>query len=500
MLSGVIWMLQLNTSQAHIAEKKTQTSAMDTNGKVNIQFSNPSGNYPGKVKIAITGNTEKGTIHYTLDGSSPTGRSKEYTKSFVIIKNTVIKAAVIVKGKVESPISATYLVDKATLPAFSIITDPDNLWSKDKGIYVTGLHPSGKYPYKGANYWQDWGIPVDFDYISNGKMAYRATAELKIFGGETRTLPQRSFAVYAKKQYGTKTFKYPFFPEKGFSEYNNFVLRNGGQDFNKTHILDGMVSTLAQGTNIDSQSYRPVVVYLNGDYWGIYDLREKINTSFLAANHKGVDKKDIDLLESNAMVKVGSNKDYLDLIDFIKSHNISNQNNYRVVANQIDIANFIDYIVTELYTGNTDWPSHNYRYWKAKGDFTKWRWIIYDSDQSFGDYRGNTVERFVNYKGKGDDSLYISYLFRELLKNHQFRTEFKNRADYLLSHNLQPDQVIKTLDKIVKQVEPEMPSHIKKWGGTIVDWETDVNQLKDFAQHRPQFLKDYLNNLYNSFH
>jgi hypothetical protein len=499
LVSGVVWLQQSQKSQA-IAGNKTHASAVNDTGKKKVHFSVPSGNYPGgKVKVAISGNVGKGTIHYTLDGSSPTESSKVYTQPLLIKKNTVMKAAVIVNGKVKSTISATYLVEKAKLPAFSIITDPDNLWSKDKGIYVPGLHPQGKYPYKGANYWQDWGIPVDFDYIKNGKLAYKATAELKIFGGETRTLPQRSFAVSAKKKYGTKTFKYSFFPENGLSEYDSFVLRNGGQDFNKTHILDGMVSTLAQGLNIDTQAYRPVVVYLNGDYWGIYDLREKINTSFLADHHQGVDKKDIDLLEANAIVKDGSNSDYLNLINFIKTHNLSDQNNYLEAVKQIDTSSLIDYIVTELYIGNSDWPSHNYRYWKAKGDFSKWRWIIYDSDLSFGDYKEDTVKRFVDYKGKGDDSLYISYLFRELMKNQQFRSEFKNRADYLLTHTFQSDQVIQTIDNIRKQVEPEMPTHLKKWGGTMKDWENNVNQLKEFAQNRPQYLKEYLNNLYNTF-
>jgi hypothetical protein len=421
--------------------------------------------------------------------------------------DTKLQQKTLVKSKPENKTgakpsgSSVKILDASShLPVFSITTDPEHLWSEDKGIYVRGQSASRKYPYKGANYWQDWAIPVDIDYFETGKSSFKTKAELKIFGGETRTLPQKSFALYAKQKYGSKTFEYPFFPEKNLSGYKTFVLRNGGQDFNKTHILDGMVSILVQGTNIDDQSYRPVVVYLNGDYWGIYDLREKIDVAYLAANHIGVKKKDIDLLEANAIVKEGSSQDYLDLIDFIKTHDLAIAKNYDEVTKKVDIENFIDYIMSQLYIANTDWPSHNYRYWKAKGDFTKWRWIIYDSDLSFGDYQDHTVERLINYKGNGDDSLYISFLFRELMKNKQFRADFKQRSDYLLSNTFQPDRVIETINTIRKQVEPEMPNHLKKWGGTIVDWEQNINNLIDFAQKRTQYLKQDLNRLYTTYH
>ncbi|MED1568641.1 CotH kinase family protein [Bacillus paramycoides] len=386
------------------------------------------------------------------------------------------------------------------LPVFSITTDPENLWSEDKGIYMLGKGASKKYPYKGANYWKDWEIPVDLDYMENGKSVYKFSAGLKIFGGETRTLPQKSFALYAKNDNGNKTFDYSFFPEKQLSHYKTLVLRNGGQDFNQTHFRDSLASTLVQGTNNDAQAYRPVVVYLNGDYWGIYDLREKIDKDFLAANHNGVKKKDMDLLESNALIKEGSNKDYLDLVDFIKNHDLSNDKNYQEVVQKIEVKNYIDYIVTELYIGNTDWPSHNYRYWKANAPFDKWRWIIYDSDLGFGDVNENTVDRLYDYKGKGDDTLYISYLFRELLKNKQFRNEFKQRSDELLATTFAPDQVVGSIEAIRKQLEPEMPEHVKKWGGTVEDWEQNVSQLKDFAQKRPEYLKQDLYKLFNTFH
>ncbi|EKN69242.1 hypothetical protein BABA_11026 [Neobacillus bataviensis LMG 21833] len=389
------------------------------------------------------------------------------------------------------------VIENAALPAFSITTDPDNLWSKEKGIYILGDHASSKYPYKGANYWQDWSIPVDVEYIEHSKAVYSVSAEMAIFGGETRTLPQRSFALFAKKKQGSKTFNFPLFPEKALDKYKSFVLRNGGQDFAKTHMLDGLVSTLVRDTTIDHQAYRPVVVYLNDEYWGIYDLREKIDDNFLAANH-GVKKKDVDLLEANAIEKDGSNKDYLQLIDFIKKNHVMDADNYNQVKKQMDMDNFIDYVITELYIANTDWPSHNIRFWKAKGEFDKWRWILYDSDLSFDNYQENTVDRLFTYKGKGDDSLYISFLFRELMKNDQFRKEFRSRADYHLAETFQPERVIATITKLQKQIEPEMPNHLEKWGGEMAEWELNVSKLKEFAENRPHYLKKDLEKLFDT--
>lgn len=491
--SVFFWFKQDDKQQNRAVNGKQLENNNDSN---RIRFSKPSGIYPGKLAVAIEGGPAGSSIHYSLDGTQPSSRSPVYTKPVMISKNTIIRAAVIGQNAPASPISATYLMEPSALPVFSIITDPANLWSKDKGIYILGDHASSRYPYKGANYWQDWAIPVEIHYLENGKAAYEASAGLKIFGGETRTLPQKSFALYAKKKYGSKTFDYPLFPGKPLQTYNSFVLRNGGQDFAKTHMRDGLVSTLVKGTQIDYQEYRPVVVYLNGAYWGIYDLREKIDDAFLAANHPGVKKKKIDLLESNAIEKQGSNQDYLALIDFIKNHSLKDSGNYQQVAERIDMENFIDYVTAELYFANTDWPSHNYRYWKANGPFYKWRWIIYDGDLTLGDPKENTPVRFIQYKGKGDETLYISYLFRECMKNEQFRQHFFDRADYHLTHTFKPVRVIATINAIQNQIKPEMPQHLAKWGGTMNGWEQEVQAIADFAQKRPQYLEKYLKELH----
>ncbi len=378
----------------------------------------------------------------------------------------------------------------STLPIFSLTTDPKNLWSEEKGIYILGKNASTNYPYKGANYWKDVKVPVDINYLEQGKYLFTESAKLAIFGGETRTLPQKSFALYGE-------FNYPLFKNKQIYVYKNFVLRNSGQDFAKTHLLDGFVSTLVQETNIDVQAYRPVTVFLNDDYFGIYDLREKIDRNFLMANHD-VNKKDIDLLESDALEKEGSNEDYLQLIQFIKQHNLSNEKNYDYVTKQIDIENLTDYIITELYIANTDWPSHNIRFWKAKEPFNKWRWIIYDSDVSFNNYKENTIARLLAYKGDGDDSLYISFLFRELIKNATFQNYFQRRTNYHLTHTFAQNNVIEVIRKLKKEIEPEMPRHLAKWGGTMAEWEKNVEKLEEFAKKRPLYFKNYLQEMYGT--
>jgi hypothetical protein len=489
--------------QQEFVKEQTNNQNNQSNGsrsEPSIEFSTPPGFYQEEVTVTIDGGVEKGKIFYTLDGSQPTDQSRVYTEPIHFEKNTTLRAAVKLEEEWSNEVSASYLIEPPiSLPVFSLIIEPDDLWSEEKGIYILGQNASSKYPFKGANYWEDWEVPVELEYFEDGKLSYKESAGLKIFGGETRTLPQKSLALYAKKEYGSKLFEYPFFPEKDIQEFNTFVLRNGGQDFAKTHIRDGLVSTLIQNTTIDHQAYRPVVVYLNGAYWGIHDFREKVDDDFLVANHPGVKKKEIDLLEADAIEKEGTNDEYLQLVQFIKQHDLAKEENYQEVLKQLDIENFMDYLIAQLYIANTDWPSHNIRFWKENNGSPKWRWILYDSDLSLENYKENTVARLMEYKGKGEDSLYISFLFRELMKNSQFRTELANKMDDHLENTFHPETVVRTIRQLKEEIESEIPKHLEKWGGEQAHWEEEIKRLEEFARKRPLYLKEHFQELVETY-
>lgn len=394
---------------------------------------------------------------------------------FFIVSSVIVLSR---QEKVQEKVQLT-----STLPIVAIHTDPDNLWSKDNGIYV--------------NYEKDREIPVHVQFQEpSGKIGFALDAGAQIFGGNTRRLPQKSLAIIAGEKYGSHAITYPLFPEESIQSFQSIVLRNAGQDFHRTHLRDGMVATLFQSTNVDVQAYRPVVVSLNGEYWGIHDMREKIDKDFLAAHHD-VDPDNIDLLEADLEVKEGDIRNYLALLDFLDTHDMKQDENYQQLSEMIDIDNFIDYVVGQAYIANTDWPDHNIRYWRPREDGGKWRWIVYDTDQSFDDYTHPSFERLLRYKGKGDDRYYCSHLVRKLLENKDFQSRFLSRYTYHMKHTFQAERVTSVIQQIQAAMEPEMERHTQKWGGSVSAWKQEVDKLIEFATKRPEYLNKEVQRLLN---
>lgn len=460
----------------------------------------PGGFYAEAILLALEASEKQGVIRYTLDGSEPTKASPVYKDSLAIKETTVVKARTYLSDKSSSPVvTATYFIGQSqSLAVFSLSTEPDNLWSNQKGIYVKGPNASSNSPYLGANFWEDWKIPIHLEFLeTDGKLRFESDLSAEIFGGNTRALPQKALALSTGKKSSQK-IDAPLFPGQNIPSMHAIILRNSGQDFNRTHFLDGLVATLLKDTGLDVQAYRPVVVYLNAQYWGIHDLREKIDETFLASHHQ-VDEKDIDLLESDAIVKHGSNVSYLSLINYIQTHDLKQADAYDYVTSQLDVTNFIDYHISETFIANVDWPDHNIRYWRTSEDGSKWKWIVYDTDQSFGDPATPSLHRILSSKKKmkEKDLLLSPAILQQLLKNEKFRTLFLTRFSFHLKNTFQPDRVLSVIDQIYNQMKPEMGRHLEKWGGSITEWEANVESLRQFAKARPSYMRTQLQEEFN---
>ena len=267
------------------------------------QVSHQGGFYSGPVIISLSINSDTHQIYYTLDGSIPSEDSFIYSGPIFIATTTVLRAAVIdnecFPGEV---ITHSYLIDEeSTLPVVSLTSDPYNLWDEEYGIYVMGTDAEWDFPYFGANFWEDWERPIHVELFEpNGDLGFRLDAGVKIFGGWSRGLPQKSLAIYARPGYGTSEINYQIFPDKEIDSFVAIVLRNSGNEWfgsgqdNATMFRDGMHTSLMDNTGIDHQEYRPAAVYINGDYWGIHNIREKVNEEFLASNNPGVDPDELD--------------------------------------------------------------------------------------------------------------------------------------------------------------------------------------------------------------
>ena len=195
--------------------------------------------------------------------------------------------------------------------------------------------------------------------------------------------------MYARKEYGKGSFDYKVFKDKPIEKFEALVLRNGGNDWGQAMMRDGLTSTLIRDMDIDRQAFQPAVIYLNGEYWGIQDIREKINSDYLAENHF-VNPDNVNLLVSNATVVEGSNTSYTQIITYLNSNTLESDQNYQQVKSKIDINNYIQYQLTQVYIDNRDWPGNNIKFWNTNDPGSLWRWILYDTDFGFG-YKGATA-------------------------------------------------------------------------------------------------------------
>ena len=470
------------------------------------EFSINAGVYSSAVEVLITTSSNDYDIFYTLDGSNPTINSLIYHSPIVIGETKVLRAATISSDCISNEIATqTYLInEELTLPAVSITTNPDNLWDNEIGIYVLGDNYENWNPYFGANFWEDWERPIHIEFFEpDGTLGFAQDAGVKIFGGWSRAMAQKSLSIFARSEYGNNEINYQIFPDKNIDSFKSIVLRNSGNDWysgenwsSNSMFRDGMQTRLMDNSGIDHQAYRPAVVYLNGEYWGIHNIREKVNEEFLASNNPGVDPDELDELEANAGIVEGDNQDYWDIISFIENNPLSNPDNYTIVEEQIDINNFIDYYVAQIFFANTDWPGNNIKFWRPHTVDGKWKWILYDTDFGFGLvewYGHNTLQFALEANGPGwPNPPWSTLLFRSLMENDEFQNKFINHFCYYLSTRFEPDNVNSHIANIVNNILPEMPRHIQKWGGNMTQWYQNANSIIQFADYRQENVFNHL--------
>ncbi len=469
------------------------------------QFSSAGGFFSGGVTISLSESTPGAVIKYSLNGSEPTMSSASYASPLNINSTMVLRAKAFKTGFINSSITTnTYFINENhNLPVFSISTDSANFFDWNTGIYVLGPNAKKVEPYYGANYWQDWEKPIHIELFEpDGKQGFSIDAGVQIAGGWSRINPEKSLAVFARGKYGYNEIAYKLFPDLPCSSYQSFMLRNGGQDNEGTMMRDEMEQTVLKKTGLDVQDYRPAIVFLNGQYWGIHNLREKESEHYLAQHH-GVDPDNLDRLEVDGTVLQGDNINYNNLYNYISSNDMSMQANYDYVKTQMDVDNFISYMVSEIYIDNTDWPGSNIKFWRERIPTGKWNWMVYDTDYGFGldPAQGYTHDNLAAATAtNGPDwpnPPWSTLLLRRLLLNPQFKTDFINKfADYV-NTIFDPAKVVNTINTIKAAIAPEMPRHIAKWGGNITDWNNNVDYLNTFAVNRPQYARQHFINKFS---
>jgi hypothetical protein len=462
-----------------------------------VYFNFESGIYSQPIELFMQASLSDGVIYYTTDGSVPTEESNIYSGPITVSATTVIRAAVFNENGFNNPVTThSYIFQTPNgLPVVSISSDPKNFFDWNEGILVLGPNADPNNPNFGANFWMDWEKPINLEYFNKeGVIKVNQGAGIQVSGNWSRANAQKSLAVYARNIYGKGSFKFKFFNDRENDTFESLTLRNSGNDWLYTMMRDGLFSEIAKDMDMEREAYQPAVVYLNGEYWGILNMRERPSEHYFSENF-GVDEEELNLLENDGNIIYGKNDDYIWLRNFFNSKSLLNSDNYQKVIDKMDINCFIDYELLEIYIDNGDWPGNNIKFWKTNDKFSKWRWLLFDADFGFDLYssNGNTMVFATTTSGGGWPNPPWSTLFlRKFLVNEEFKNHFVNRFSDCLNSNLLPTSIYAKVDSIKNILEPEIQNHLNRWSFSYGDWKNRVIGLKSFASTRKTNMRNYI--------
>jgi len=457
-----------------------------------VSVSLPGGFYSSSVTVELIAG--ESAILYTLDGSDPDSSSLVYSAPVTINETSILKAISTKEDHLPSPtVHHSYFINEETdLPVVSLISDPYNLFDYNYGIYADGPGWTPNPPNRGANFWIDWERPAHIQFFDDDKnLGFSENCGIEIYGAYTRSYPQKSFSVKFKEPYNNSTLEYPLFPGFDVTTFNSFILRNSGNDFQYTHIRDAMMQTLIKDLDIDYLEYRPAAAYINGEYWGIYNIREKISEHYVASRH-GVDSDNIDMLEGNMEVIHGDSLHYSELIDYITNNDMSTDEAYNYVNSMIDLNNCLLYWAAEVYYNSQDWPANNVKYWRERSENGKWRWILFDLDFGFNLYENNgQAENHLYYllsgieTRPGSNPPWSTLLPRKLVENPIIKNKFINLIADLLNANFKSERVVSVINQMANHIENEGIKHRARWGISQFTFNSHIDRMISFANERP---------------
>ncbi|SHL76408.1 CotH kinase family protein [Fibrobacter sp. UWH4] len=495
-----------------------------------------------------------GEIRCTFDGSFPTQGSEQITQTKQITENTVIRCSEFVNGLPADTTTQTYFINETvSMPVVALTVNHHDMFDSTDGLYATGPltnngestwdfggnanvtdnnNPRCTEPCKAANFWKDTELPVHVEYFEKGSSTTEKTWEIdagiSIIGNYSRYKPKKSVAIKMDNDnYGDKVLKYSLFTTRPEAKkIKSFNLRNNGNRFWTDYIGDAMMTSLMEGTDVDYQRSRQVVVFYNGEYFGIHDLRERLNRSYVETNY-GIDSKSINMIKiaGSNLEASGTNGastgDYQQLVNEISSANYAGENNqqYEQLKTKMNVNSFAQYMLTEMYFHNGDWPNNNVRAWGGNGN--PFKYVAFDTDHGFGFTPGianfdvqnqNMFDWVLGAKqgatqnpGQGGmwggfgggswgatDSRTPGGMLKKLLDNPDFRRLFINNACILLNDYLTYEKVQKTVQAMMATIPSQEQSRDQeRWprNQSNFTWDPSGSTLIAYARNRSETVR-----------
>lgn len=510
-------------------------------------FSHESGFYSSDINLSVY-STNGDDIFYTTDGSEPTANSTLYStplqlssllqtpdylsnisevSSYYIspdednFKANIIKAASFNNGNISSRVYfKTVFVSLDTNNRYhdfelvSLVTPAPSLLDYDTGIYVKGVHysngnwNSGNFFMKGI----EWERMAYIQYFNKqGKQQFEQEIGIRIHGGKTRGWPQKSLRLYSRHDYGAPNFNYPFFDHTSRRIFNRIVLRTSIGGWTKTIIKNACTSDICRDLKFNTVETKPVIVFLNGEYWGIYTLSEYFNASYF--------KNVYDLNEDSINIVIhgsgnrpnlpedwgtveGSNQGHIQMYDFLNNNDLSIESNYEYMKTILDIDNIIEYYCTEIYFNNKDWPTNNNKLWNY-GANGKWKQLFYDIDGGWS-YLGNdfnALQRVLSDDGNAQAAPYATFLFRKLTESEEFIAAFTKRMACLMKNEFQSDKVINSINAYKQLYSSGVNEQINRFhfnsAESYYEWEDKINDMISFANSRQAYVINHISSEFN---
>lgn len=483
--------------------------------------------------IAITSEESSHVIHFTTDGSTPTTGSPVYTGPFkakpvkpeLSFIRTAVKWKPPLNGVANCPVIRAIAVDAghrssavaaytdvpaySHLPIVAITGDPNELFGKNDGIYVVGntmfenatvRELIGKYH---INWWDmpanyhrrgsAWQRAVNIQYIEDGAFQFNVQGGIRLNGNATRSFPQKSLRLYAPEG----GFNHAFFGSAYPTNYEHLILRNSGNDWGRTLFRDILTHEVMGGTAVEVQPYKQANVYLNGEYWGIHNLRPRMNENYLAAQY-GVALEELTVLEKNAELYFGKGKratEFKSTIDSLSAQDLSDPTIYKQATDLLDLDNFIDYLWAEIYVVNTDWPQNNVKFFRThpkgqKNQAAKWKFILNDTDYGFGYTYPESYETNM-FTHLDQSSSYVGVLFHLFCQNEDFCEQFVTRGERLLETQFNTIRINRIIDQLRGNIAGEMEYQIRRWRkpSSVEQWEAEIETVRRFVAKRPAILR-----------